>query len=147
MIRTANAIWKGTGTKGSGTLTTPQSGVFDKQPYSLKLRFENEDGKKGTNPEELIAAAHSGCFAMALSVALEKAGFNADTLDVVADLSLDKKVGGGWAITRILLKLDASVPGISADEFEEIATGAKEGCPVSQLLNCDIELEHTLKQA
>lgn len=142
MKRTSNAVWKGPGMKGSGTLTT-QSGAFKNQPYSLKLRFENEDGKKGTNPEELIAAAHSGCFAMALSVELEKAGYTADTLDVDAELSLDKK-DDGWAITKIALKLDASVPDISDDEFDKIANGAKKGCPVSQVLNCEITLDYTL---
>ena len=142
MIRTANAIWKGAGLKGSGTLTT-QSGAFSNQPYSLKLRFENEDGKKGTNPEELIAAAHSGCFAMALSVELEKAGYTADTLDVKANLSLDKQ-GEGWAITKIVLNLDAKVPEISEQEFDKLAHGAKEGCPVSNVLSCDIELNYTL---
>ncbi len=144
MIRTANAVWKGPGLKGSGTLTT-QSGAFSNQPYSLKLRFENEDGKKGTNPEELIAAAHSGCFAMALSVGLEKAGYTADALDVKADLSLDQQ-GEGWAITKIVLNLDAKVPDISEDEFDKLAHGAKEGCPVSNVLSCDIELEYTLNK-
>jgi lipoyl-dependent peroxiredoxin len=144
MKRRANAIWKGAGTSGSGTLTT-QSGAFDNQPYSLKLRFENEDGKKGTNPEELIAAAHSGCFAMALSVGLEKAGYTAEKLDTKAAVSLDKQ-NGGWAITKVDLNLEATVPGISEDEFDKLAQGAKEGCPVSNVLNCDIELEYTLNK-
>ncbi|MEX0648956.1 MAG: OsmC family protein [Balneolaceae bacterium] len=142
MKRTAQAVWKGTGTKGAGTLTT-QSGVFSEQPYSLKKRFENEDGKQGTNPDELIAAAHAGCFAMALSVALEKAGYTADTLDTKGSLSLDK-TDDGWKITRIDLTLDASVPDISEDEFDKIAQGAKEGCPVSQVLNCEITLDYSL---
>lgn len=142
MKRTANAVWKGPGMKGAGTLTT-QSGAFKEQPYSIKLRFENEDGKLGTNPEELIAAAHSGCFAMALSVDLEKAGYTADTLDVEANLSLDKS-DGGWEITKIALILDASVPDISEDEFDKIAHGAKKGCPVSNVLSCEITLDYTL---
>ncbi|WP_069130421.1 OsmC family protein [Rhodohalobacter halophilus] len=142
MKRTAKAAWKGNGTKGSGTLTT-QSGALDNQPYSVKLRFENEDGKKGTNPEELIAAAHSGCYAMALSVELEKAGYKADNIDVNAKLSLDKE-GDGWAITKVDLKLNASVPGISEGEFDKLANGAKEGCPVSKVLNCEITLDYTL---
>ena len=142
MKRTGKAVWKGSGLEGSGTLTT-QSGAFDEQPYSVKLRFENEDGKKGTNPEEMIAAAHAGCFAMALSVELGKAGFTADELNVDAKLSLDKD-GEGWAITRIDLKLDATVPEISEDEFDELAKGAKEGCPVSKVLDCEITLDHTL---
>jgi osmotically inducible protein OsmC len=128
--------------KGSGTLTT-QSGAFKNQPYSIKLMFENEDGKQGTNPEELIAAAHSGCFAMALSVGLEKAGYTADTLDVNAELSLDKS-DSGWDITKIALKLDAKVPDISEEEFDELANGAKKGCPVSKVLNCEITLDYTL---
>jgi lipoyl-dependent peroxiredoxin len=142
MRRSANAIWKGAGLEGSGTLTT-QSKALSDQPYSVKLRFENEDGKKGTNPEELIAAAHSGCYAMALSVALEKAGYTADTLDVKADLSLDKD-GDGWAITKIALNLIASVPDIGKDEFDKLANEAKKGCPVSKVLNCDISLKYTL---
>lgn len=142
MKRTAQAVWKGPGMKGSGNLAT-QSGVFENQPYSIKTRFENEDGKLGTNPEELIAAAHAGCFAMALSVGLEKEGHEADTLDVTAELSLDKQEAG-WAITSILLKLKATVPDISESEFDKIVNGAKEGCPVSQVLSCDINLEYTL---
>lgn len=142
MKRTAKAVWKGSGKNGKGTLTT-QSGVFDEQPYSVKLRFENEDGKLGTNPDELIAAAHSGCFAMALSVALEKEGYTADTLKVDAELSLDKK-DNGWAITRIALKLDAKVPGIENEKFDELAQGAKKGCPVSKVLNTEITLDYTL---
>jgi osmotically inducible protein OsmC len=142
MKRTAKAIWKGTGMSGKGTLTT-QSGAFDKQPYSVKLRFENEDGKQGTNPEELIAAAHSGCYAMALSVALEKEGYTADILNVDAVLSLDKQEEG-WAITKVALKLDAKVPGIENDKFDELAQGAKKGCPVSKVLNAEITLDYTL---
>ncbi len=144
MKRTANAIWKGSGTKGSGKLST-QSGVFDGQPYSVKLRFENEDGKQGTNPDELIAAAHAGCYAMALSVALEKAGYTADTLEVDAKLSLDKG-DDGWTITKDELTMTASVPDISDDEFDKLAHGAKEGCPVSKVLNCEITLNYTLNQ-
>lgn len=142
MKRTAKAVWNGSGTKGSGTLTT-QSGAFKEQPYSVKLRFENEDGKKGTNPEELIAAAHSGCYAMALSVELEKAGYTADSLETDAKLSLDQ-VDGGWEISKIALKLKATVPKIGKDEFDKIAHGAKEGCPVSKVLNCEITLDYTL---
>lgn len=142
MKRTANAIWKGAGASGSGTLST-QSGAFDEQPYSIKARFENEDGKLGTNPEELIAAAHAGCFAMALSVELENAGYTADTLEVQAKLSLDKD-GDGWAVTRSDLTLDARVSDISDDEFDKLANGAKEGCPISKLLNAEITLKYTL---
>lgn len=142
MKRTAQAAWKGTGTEGAGTLTT-QSGVLNEQPYSLQKRFENEDGKQGTNPDELIAAAHAGCFTMALSVELEKAGYSAGSLNTDASLSLDK-TDNGWKISRIDLKLNASVSDISEDEFGKIAEGAKEGCPVSQVLNCEITLDYTL---
>ncbi len=143
MKRTAQAVWKGSGFEGSGTLNTPKSGVFDNQPYSVKLRFENEDGKLGTNPEELIAAAHAGCYAMALSVGLQKAGYTADTLDATSVISLDKD-GEGWSITKSALTLTAVVPDISDEEFEKIANGAKAGCPVSKVLNCEITLEYTL---
>ena len=143
MKRIAEAVWNGSGTKGSGTLTTPKSGAFTDLPYSVKLRFENEDGTKGTNPEELIAAAHAGCYAMALSVALEKNGFTADSIETKATLSLDQ-VDGGWAITKSALTLEAKVPDISDDKFDEIANGEKEGCPVSKLLDAEITLDYTL---
>lgn len=142
MIRKAQAVWNGDGTKGSGTLTT-QSGAIRDLPYSVKLRFENEDGKQGTNPEELIAAAHAGCFTMALSVGLEKAGYSAETLSTNAELTLTQK-DSGWSIEKIALKMKAIVTDISEDEFGKIAQGAKEGCPVSQLLNCEITLDYTL---
>ncbi|MEX1211898.1 MAG: OsmC family protein [Balneolaceae bacterium] len=141
MKRTANAVWKGKGTEGSGLLTT-QSGALKEQPYSIKLRFENEDGKLGTNPEELIAAAHAGCFAMALSVQLEKAGYSADKLNADAALTLNKN-DRGWAIEKIALTLDAKVPKISVSEFGKLATAAKEGCPVSNVLSCEITLEYS----
>lgn len=128
--------------EGSGTLDT-QSGVLKKHPYSVKTRFENEDGKMGTNPEELIAAAHAGCFAMALSVELGKEGFTPESLNAEAVLSLDK-VDEGWSITKIVLNLDAQVPEISEEQFHDIANGAKKGCPVSKVLNCEIELNYTL---
>lgn len=142
MKRTAKAVWKGTGTKGTGALTT-QSGVLSEQPYSLKKRFENEEGKEGTNPDELIAAAHAGCFTMALSLALEKAGYSAENLETDASLSLDK-MENGWKISKIDLSLKASVPDIGEDEFGKIANEAKEGCPVSQVLNCEITLDYSL---
>lgn len=143
MKRIAEAVWNGSGTEGSGTLTTPKSGAFTDLPYSVKLRFENEDGTKGTNPEELIAAAHAGCYAMALSVALEKAGYTADSIETKATISLDKQ-DNGWAITKSALQLEAKVPDISEDKFDEIANGAKAGCPVSKLLDAEITLDYTL---
>jgi osmotically inducible protein OsmC len=142
MKRRAEALWKGSAQEGSGMLTT-QSGVLHEQPYSVKLRFENEDGKAGTNPEELIGAAHAGCYAMALSVELGKAGFTPDSLHTEAHVNLEQ-VDGGWAITKVDLKLDASVPEIDEDQFDEIANGAKEGCPVSKVLDCEITLDYSL---
>lgn len=143
MKRTANAVWKGSGKEGQGSLTT-QSKVFDEQPYSFKLRFENEDGKQGTNPEELIAAAHAGCFNMALSFALGGEGFTPDELRTEAAISLEKE-GEGFAIKKSVLKLTAKVPDISKEQFEKIAKGAKENCPVSKVLNCPIELQIEFK--
>ena len=142
MKRKATSVWKGTGKEGTGTLTT-QSGAFKNQPYSFKLRFENEDGKKGTNPEELIAAAHAGCYNMALAVQLSNAGFTPEQLTTDAHVTLDTG-GDGPEITTIKLILKARVPGISKDKFMELANGAKKGCPVSKVLNADISLEAEL---
>ena len=144
MKRTATSVWKGSGKEGQGTLTT-QSGVFKDQPYSAKLRFENEDGKAGTNPEELIAAAHAGCFNMALSFQLSGAGYTPTELRTEAVVTLEKE-GEGFAVKKSLLKLTARVPNISEDEFNKIAKAAKEGCPISKVLNCEIELESTFKK-
>jgi len=132
MKRYATAVWKGDGMTGTGTLTST-SGALTGLPYSFKARFQNEDGKAGTNPEELIGAAHAGCFAMALSFALAKAGFTADELSVDAAVGFDQ-VDGGFAITGIALSLKAKIPGIGADQFAEIALGAKANCPVSKAL-------------
>lgn len=143
MIRKASAVWNGNATDGSGTMTV-QSGAFTDLPFSVKLRFENEDGKLGTNPEELIAAAHAGCFSMALSVALERAGHSPRSISTNADLSLNRSENG-WSIDKIALTLTADVPGISEEEFGDLAEGAKAGCPVSRLLNSEITLDWTLK--
>ena len=143
MKRTATSVWKGSGQEGKGTLTT-QSGVFKEQPYSFKTRFKNEDGKEGTNPEELIAAAHAGCFNMALSVALGQSGYTPDELRTEAAVSLEKE-GEGFAVTKSVLTLSAKVPNIKQDEFDKIAKGAKENCPISKLFNCTIELNSELK--
>jgi len=132
MKRKANAIWKGSAKEGIGSLTGP-SGVLDKTPYSFKARFENEDGKLGTNPEELIAAAHAGCFNMALSVALGEEGFKPDELNTDATVIVEK-TDGGFEMTSIELKLSAKVPEIEESKFKELANGAKEGCPVSKAL-------------
>ena len=143
MMRTAKAHWAGDGMTGTGTLTT-QSHVLDNQAYSFKLRFENADGKSGTNPEELIAAAHSGCFTMALAFALASANFTATSLDTEAQVTLTPG-DGGFSITAIALKLTASIPGISQEQFDTIAAGAKAGCPISKALSSvPITLEATL---
>jgi osmotically inducible protein OsmC len=142
MKRTASANWKGSGKEGSGTLTT-QSGVFSGQPYSAKTRFENEDGKAGTNPEELVAAAHAGCFTMALGFQLQGAGYTANSLNTTATVTASKD-DIGWKTDKILLELKGDVPNISAEEFTKLAENAKKGCPISRLLNCEIELKASL---
>ena len=143
MKRTARALWKGTLKDGGGTLDM-QSGVFSGQPYSFKGRFEDDQGRSGTNPEELIAAAHAGCFTMALSFALARAGHSDGQLDTRADVTLGKD-GDGFAVTKSALTLTAKVPGIDADAFAAIAADAKANCPISKLLNCEITLEHSLE--
>jgi osmotically inducible protein OsmC len=135
MKRTATAVWNGTGKEGSGNLTT-QSTVLNKTQYSYKSRFE--DGI-GTNPEELVGAAHAGCFAMKLSFVLQTAGFTADSLEVTATVTLDN-----GAITGSDLVLKAKVPGISEEKFLESAEDAKANCPVSKLLNTKITLQASL---
>jgi osmotically inducible protein OsmC len=138
MRRTSTAVWNGSGLEGTGTLST-QSGVFQNQPYSFKTRFQNEDGKAGTNPEELIAAAHAGCFTMALSFQLGGAGFTADELRTTATVTIEKE-GEGFTITTVHLDLKARVPGIDQAKFQELADQAKQNCPVSKVLNAKITL-------
>ena len=140
MDRKASAVWRGTGRDGSGTLDAA-SGVLSRTPYSFKTRFESEPG---TNPEELIAAAHAGCFAMAPAFALQKEGFEPNELRAQAVVSLAQE-GGGFRITRSALTLAADVPGIERSAFERVAQGAKEGCPVSKVLNAEVTLDWTLK--
>jgi osmotically inducible protein OsmC len=130
--RKATANWKGTGKEGSGTVTTT-SGVLSNTPHSFLTRFVSEDGKAGTNPEELIAAAHASCFTMKMSFVLNAAGFTADNLECTANVTMDK-VGDGMGVVGIHLELKGSVPGISADQFQACAANAKENCPISQLL-------------
>lgn len=142
--RTASATWRGTGAEGTGSLTGP-SGVLTNTPYSFVKRFQNEDGTAGTNPEELIAAAHAGCYIMALSFQLTGAGFPPAELRCTAQIDMDNK-SGGWAFQKITLHLEGEVPGISAEKFNELAQAAKAGCPVSQALaSVPIELEAQLK--
>jgi lipoyl-dependent peroxiredoxin len=132
MIRKSTAVWQGDGLHGKGNLTT-QSGVFHDQPYSFQTRFLSEDGKAGTNPEELLGAAHAGCYAMALSFALTEAGSAPAQLRVTAGVDL-QKVADGFAITGIALDVEARVPGIDVAKFQAIAEGAKKACPLSKAL-------------
>lgn len=133
MHRQANAVWKGTLTEGTGTLAT-QSGALANVPYSFKGRFQDESGKSGTNPEELIAAAHAGCFAMQLSHFLAENGTPAEKLDAKAVVTYGPAAGGGFEITESALTLTGTVPGIDAAKFKELADQAKAGCPVSKAL-------------
>lgn len=137
--RTATARYEGFGKDGKGRLDSP-SGVLDATPYGFNTRFGDE---KGTNPEELIAAAHAGCFTMALSFALAKAGFSDGSLETTAAVKLEQD-GDGFTITHSDLTLKAEVPGISQEQFDALAAGAKANCPVSKLLNAEISLTHTL---
>jgi osmotically inducible protein OsmC len=138
--RTANARWNGSLQEGAGTMRMA-SGAYE-GPYSFQSRFEEGDG---TNPEELIAAAHAGCFSMALSGELGRSGHEVDSVETEARIHLDK-VEGGFAIKSIELRTRASVPGIDDDEFQKHAQAAKEGCPVSQALAAveSIELDAQL---
>lgn len=138
--REASARWQGSGKEGKGTLTA-QSGTLRETPYSFNARFG--DGQ-GTNPEELIAAAHAGCFAMALSFKLSGAGHAPEELNVAARLSMEQEAGG-WKIAAVALTLRGRVPGISAEEFERLAEDAKATCPVSRVLNAEITLDATLE--
>ena len=138
-IRSASARYDGFGKEGRGNLSL-ESGVLSDQPYGFGSRFEQEPG---TNPEELVAAAHAACFTMALSFALAREGYSEGTLETTARVTLEKE-GDGFTVTRSDLALEATVPGIDRARFEEIARGAKAGCPISKLLNCEISLDHRL---
>ncbi len=135
MKKSASAVWQGGLKDGKGTIST-QSGALKDNPYGFNTRFEDTPG---TNPEELIAAAHAGCFTMALGFALARAGFSEGTLETRAAVKLEKE-GDGFAITRSDLTLDAEVPGIDKDQFETLAREAKANCPVSKLLTAEIGL-------
>jgi osmotically inducible protein OsmC len=139
MKRKASALWKGTLKDGKGTIST-ESGVLSDTPYSFATRFA--DGK-GTNPEELIAAAHAGCFTMALSLILGEAKLTAEHMETTAEVTLEK-VADGFAITAVHLTLKAKVPGANEAKLEELAGKAKAGCPVSKLLNAKITLDAIL---
>ncbi|WP_307719079.1 OsmC family protein [Massilia glaciei] len=140
MKRTGNAVWSGGIKDGKGNIST-QSGALDNTQYGFNTRFE--DGP-GTNPEELIGAAHAGCFTMALSGQLGKAGMTAEQLSTSAEVSLDK-VGDGFTISAVHLTLRARIPGASQEAFEAAALEAKENCPVSKLLNAVITLDAHLE--
>ncbi|WP_312244523.1 OsmC family protein [Stutzerimonas nitrititolerans] len=139
MKKTASAVWQGDLKTGKGTIST-QSGVLKDNPYGFNTRFEDAPG---TNPEELIGAAHAGCFSMALSLMLGQAGLTAERIETRAEVTLDKE-GEGFAITAIALTLEARIPGADEAQFQQIANQAKEGCPVSKVLNARISLSATL---
>ncbi|MES2033500.1 MAG: OsmC family protein [Pseudomonadota bacterium] len=140
MIRKATAQWRGTGRDGDGDLSTA-SGVLSATPYSFKTRFEDTPG---TNPEELLAAAHAGCFTMALAFQLQTAGFTPTSLETTAAVSLDPDPAGGFKITKSALTLTATVPGLDQAKFDELAEAAEKGCPLSKVINAEITLEKTL---
>jgi osmotically inducible protein OsmC len=142
MERIASAVWNGSLKEGKGTIST-QSGILSDAPYSFVTRFENG---KGTNPEELIAAAHAGCFTMALSAQLGTMNFTPQNLRTSAKVTLEK-LDAGWTISKIHLDVSGRVPGISASAFESAAASAKANCPVSRLLKAEITMDAHLEQA
>ena len=139
MVRKASAVWKGSLKEGKGTISS-ESGVLSNTAYSFSTRFENA---KGTNPEELIAAAHAGCFTMALSAQLGNAGITPESLETTASLTLDK-LEAGWTVTKIHLDVAARIPGADKAAFDKAAENAKAGCPISRLLNAQITMSARL---
>jgi osmotically inducible protein OsmC len=133
------AHWQGGLKDGKGAIST-KSGALKDYPYGFAARFE---GQPGTNPEELIGAAHAGCFTMALSLILGEAGFTADSMDTKSEITLEKQ-GDGFTITRAHLILTAKIPGITEDKFKELAGMAEKGCPVSKLMKAEITLDASL---
>jgi lipoyl-dependent peroxiredoxin len=142
MIRKARAVWQGTGKDGTGRLSS-DSGVLANTPYSARTRFASEPG---TNPEELIAAAHAGCFSMALAFQLQNAGFSPTELATECAVTLVKEAAG-FKISQSALTLRADVPGIDRGKFEELARAAEKNCPVSKVLNAEITMDFTLAQS
>ena len=140
MIKYASAVWQGSIKEGGGTIST-ETGVLHQAPYGFNSRFE---GGKGTNPEELIGAAHAGCFSMALSMMLGQQGLTAERIDTKAAITLDK-VGDGYQVTASHLTVVAKIPGADAAKFAEIAAQAKTDCPISKLLNTTITMEAKLE--
>ncbi len=139
MKRSASAVWKGGLKDGRGTVST-SSGVLSNVPYNFSMRFENE---KGTNPEELIAAAHAACFSMALSLFLANAGMTAESINTTASVTLEK-VGDAFTVTSSHLDTTVRIPNADKAKFQEAAEGAKAGCPISRLLNTKITLDAKL---
>jgi len=139
--RIATARWEGDLMSGKGAMSTPQSGLFADQNYSFKTRFGDETG---TNPEELLAAAHAGCFTMAVCAVLGRAGFTPDRIETRAEATMEPGMDPGPTITGVHLVMRASVPGISAEQFAELANAAKAGCVISRALSVPVSLEATL---
>ena len=140
--RYADARWNGDLQSGKGNMSTPQSGLFDAQNFSFKTRFGDE---KGTNPEELLAAAHAGCFSMALSAVLGKAGFVPDEIRTRAEVTMEPGMDPGPTVTGVTLVLAARVPGIDAATFDDLAQQAKAGCVISRALAVPVQLQATLE--
>ena len=140
MKKYASAVWQGGLKDGKGHIST-QSGALKDNAYGFNTRFEDTPG---TNPEELIGAAHSACFSMALSLMLGEEGYTPESIDTTADVSLDK-VGGGYAITKVALTSTVKLPGIEKETFDKIINKAKAGCPVSQLISAEITLDYQLQ--
>jgi osmotically inducible protein OsmC len=139
MKRSASAVWRGGLKDGKGTVST-ESGALSTVPYNFRMRFENE---KGTNPEELVAAAHAACFSMALSLFLGEAGMTAESIETTATVTLEQ-VGGGFSVTSSHLKTAVKIPNADKAAFQKAAEGAKAGCPISKLLNASITLDAKL---
>ncbi|MBF6022712.1 OsmC family protein [Lysobacter niastensis] len=140
--RYAEAIWQGDLQAGKGSMSTPQSGLFAGQNYSFKTRFGDE---KGTNPEELLAAAHAGCFSMALSAVLGKSGFTPDRIETRAEATMEPGMDPGPTITGVHLIVSARVPGLTPEQFQQIAEAAKAGCVISRALSVPVSLTATLQ--
>lgn len=140
IIREGAAAWQGDLRRGKGIIST-ESGALDEVSYNFGTRFEDEPG---TNPEELIASAHAACYCMALAGALKKKGHQPESVEALAVCTLESLAGGGWKITKMQLNVRGQVPGIDQETFEQIALEADEGCPVSNLLRCGLEISHRI---
>ncbi len=139
IVKTGSARWEGSLKKGNGHVST-ESGVLSDQPYGFNTRFE---GKKGTNPEELIGAAHASCFSMALSMILGESDLTPDSIETKAEVHLEQK-DGGFHVPKVHLTVEAKIPNASAEDFEKAAKTAKENCPISKLLNAEITMDAKL---